>query len=174
MPPERHYLDPMDKNLLEYQGQLSSEVRVQLITLLQCIAFYNLGKRGDLKRLVGIALELLDNAQRYNVGSDVDFTWHIAGGELVVRVTNKASGSDAERLLKSVADIARMSPAEVSKAFKDQLQEEGYGEKGGAGLGMLQIARKAGNKIRAYAEPLDNDIFVCRSEVSASLDLKRA
>ncbi|MBS1943477.1 MAG: hypothetical protein JST38_21650 [Bacteroidetes bacterium] len=160
----------MNKNLLEYQGQLSSEVRVQLITLLQCIALYNLGKRSDLKRLVGIALELLDNAQRYNVGSDVDFTWHIANGELIVQVTNRAVGSDAERLLKSVADIARMTPEEVNAAFKQQMQEEGFGDKGGAGLGMLQIARKSGNQIRAYAEPVDNDLFICRSEVSASLE----
>ncbi|MBS1569047.1 MAG: hypothetical protein JST45_06335 [Bacteroidetes bacterium] len=160
----------MNKNLLEYQGQLSSEVRVQLITLLQCIALYNLGKRSDLKRLVGIALELLDNAQRYNVGSDVDFTWHIANGELIVQVTNRAVGTDAERLLKSVADIARMTPEEVNAAFKQQLQEEGFGDKGGAGLGMLQIARKSGNQIRAFAEPVDKDLFICRSEVSASLE----
>ncbi len=164
----------MDKSLLEYQGQLSSEVRIQLITLLQCIALCNLGPRGDLKKLVGVALELLDNAQRYNVGTDVDFTWHIANGELVVRVTNHAVGHDAERLVKAVGNIARMSPEEVTAAFKKQLQEEGYGEKGGAGLGMLHIARKVGNSIRAFAEPIANGVYVCRSEVSAPLNLKKA
>ncbi|MCC6840202.1 MAG: ATP-binding protein [Flavobacteriales bacterium] len=164
----------MDKSLLDYQGQLSSEVRIQLISLLQCIALCNLGPRNDLKKLVGVALELLDNAQRYNVGSDVDFAWHIAGGELVVRVTNRAIGTDAERLLKSVGEIARMSPEEITKAFRRQLTEEGYGEKGGAGLGMLQIARKVGNSIRAYAEPETNGVYLCRSEVSAPLTRHRA
>lgn len=161
----------MHKNLLEYQGQLSSEVRIQLIDLLQCIALCNLGPRNDLKKLVGVALELLDNAQRYNAGDDVDFTWHIAGEHLVVRVTNRASGQDAERLVNAVERIARMSPEEIARAFREQMLNEGFGEKGGAGLGMLQIARKVGNSISARVEALSENVFLCRSEVSAPLNL---
>ncbi|MBS1937909.1 MAG: ATP-binding protein [Bacteroidetes bacterium] len=159
----------MKKNLLDYQGRYGSEVRIQLIELVQCIALYNLGRRSDLKKLVSVALELLDNAQRYNTGSDVDFSWHIAGNELVVRVTNNSTSHDAERLVNAVEEISRMDPAEITEAFRRQMLNEGFGEKGGAGLGMLQIARKVGNTIRVHVEPLDNDVYVCRSEVSAAL-----
>lgn len=159
----------MEKSLLEYKGQLTSEVRVQLLDLLKCIALCNLGQRSDLKKLVGIALELLDNAQRYNASENVDFRWHVEGTHLVVTIRNKASKRDAERLMESVRTIAAMTPEAVTAAFKNQLLNEGYGEKGGAGLGMLQIARKVGRNIKAEIEPLDPNEFICTSVVSTEL-----
>lgn len=167
-------LPNMEKNLLQYQGQLTSEVRIQLLDLLNCIALFNLGQRPDLKKLVGIALELLDNAQRYNASTDVDFNWHIESGVLVVTIRNKASREDAERLVNAVRNIERMSPEEITAAFKAQLMSEGFGDKGGAGLGMLQIARKVGNHIQADIRPMEGNTFLCTSTVSAELAVKRA
>jgi hypothetical protein len=166
----------MEKNILEYKGQLSSEVRIQLIDLLQCIALCNLGPRSDLKKLVGIALELLDNAERYNSSTDVDFVWHIVEEQLIVTIRNKAKSADAHRLKQAVSKIAAMSPEEITDAFKRQMTEEGYGEKGGAGLGMLQIARRVGKNIRAEISPLHSDEFLCTSTVCTHLpaDRKRA
>ncbi|HEX2616669.1 MAG TPA: DUF6272 family protein [Flavobacteriales bacterium] len=163
----------MEKNLLQYKGQLTSEVRVQLLDLINCIALFNLGQRNDLKRLVGIALELLDNAQRYNASGDVDFHWHIENEVLIVTIANKASREDAQRLVDSVETIGRMTPEEISDAFKKQLMNEQFGEKGGAGLGMLQIARKVGNNITADIRPGSGDTFICRSTVSADLNQKK-
>lgn len=160
----------LEKNLLEYKGQLSSEVRIQLLDLLKCIALLNLGPRSDLKKLIGIALELLDNAQRYNARNDVDFRWHIADGQLVVTITNTASSEDARRLMEAVRAIERMSPEDITEAFKRQLLEEGFSEKGGAGLGMLQIARKVGNNITAEIKALRPDEYRCTSTVSTALD----
>ncbi len=162
----------MEKNLLEYKGQLTSEVRIQLLDLLNCIALFNLGPRNDLKKLVGIALELLDNAQRYNTSNDVDFQWQIVEETLVVTIRNKASQRDANRLVDSVNDISSMSEEEVTAAFRRQLTQEGFGEKGGAGLGMLQIARKVGRNITASIAPQGGDIYLCTSKVST--ELKRA
>ena len=160
---------PVEKSLLEYKGQLTSEVRVQLLDLLKCIALCNLGKRSDLKKLVGIALELLDNAQRYNSSNDVDFRWHIEDSQLVVTIRNKASGVDALRLMNAVNAIEGMSSDEIAQAFKDHLTNEGFGEKGGAGLGMLQIARKVGKNISAQVHAMDSDQYMCTSQVSAEL-----
>ncbi|MGV3636904.1 MAG: DUF6272 family protein [Flavobacteriales bacterium] len=162
----------MDKNLLEYKGQLTSEVRIQLLDLLNCIALFNLGQRSDLKKLVGIALELLDNAQRYNASNDVDFQWRIQDDTLIVRISNTANQSDAQRLVDCVRTISQMNEEQLTAAFKDQMLNQGFGEKGGAGLGMLQIARKGGRRITADIEPASNDLFRCTSQVTTSL--KRA
>ena len=166
-------LDPeLEKSLLEYKGNLTSDVRVQLLDLLHCIALCNLGRRSDLKKLVGIALELLDNAQRYNVGPDVEFRWYIDGSTLVVSIRNRASRADAERLMEAVRTIERMSHEQIVLAFKKQLTSDGFGAKGGAGLGMLQIAKKIGKNITADVKPLKLDEFLCTSQVSADLGAK--
>lgn len=166
----------MHSNLLEYKGQLNGELRLQLLDLVKCAALCTLGARGDLKKLVGVALELLDNAQRYNAGSDVDFSWRIEGEQLVVSISNRASGDDAKRLKKAVDDIEAMSPAEITEAFRHQMMNEGFGEKGGAGLGMLQIAKKVGKGLHAEIRPLQGDQYLCTSIVTAPLSqqLKRA
>ena len=162
----------LEKSLLDYKGVLSSEVRVQLLELLHHVALGNLGQRGDLKRLVGIALELLDNAHRHSISREVAFRWHVEGTDLLVTIRNLASRSDAERLLEAVKDIQRMNPDEIALAFKRQLTDNGFGEKGGAGLGMLQIAKKIGNNITVDIEKTGDDEFLCTSQVIADLNPK--
>jgi hypothetical protein len=90
-----------NSNLIRYEGLLNSEVRVQLTDLLMAIALTNLGSRGDLKKLFGVAVELLDNAQRYCSAGSVSFQWRIQGPELVIEISNLADKADAERLLSS-------------------------------------------------------------------------
>ncbi len=159
----------MEKNLVQYAGQLSSEVRIQLLDLLKAVSLANLGERNDLKRLCGIALELLDNAQRYGNSHDVSFEWRIEGDQLVVTIKNHADRVDAERLMKTVDGINAMSAEEVTAAFRAQLTNETFGEKGGAGLGMLQIAKRTGGQLKARIEQVENEQFLCTSQVAATL-----
>lgn len=160
----------MDKNHIEYLGRMSSEVRIQLLDLLKVVSLANLGQRNDLKKLCGIALELLDNAQRYGTSPDVNFGWRIEGDSLVVTITNHASQKDAERLVEIVESINAMTTEEVAEAFRNQLMNEGFGEKGGAGLGMLQIAKKTGSRLSARIAPASDGQYTCISEVCAPLN----
>lgn len=164
----------MGSNHVEYHGRMSTEVRIQLLDLLKVISLANLGQRSDLKKLCGIALELLDNAQRYSTNQEVGFEWRIEGEHLVVVIQNQASRADAERLVRTVEGINNMTSAEVVEAFKAQLLTEGFGEKGGAGLGMLQIAKKTGSRLTARIAPAAGDDYLCVSEVAAPLNQNRS
>lgn len=144
-------------------------MRIQLLDLLKVVSLANLGKRNDLKKLCGIALELLDNAQRYCSSGGVAFEWRIEGDTLVVSIRNNAVRVDAERLLKTVDGINSMTSEEVAAAFREQLTNEQFGAKGGAGLGMLQIAKKTGSRLQARITPVNDSEYECTSEVAASL-----
>lgn len=157
-------------SLIEYKGLINGELRLCLFDLVKYAALYNLGKRSDLKRLVGIALELLDNAQRYSSGQEVSFTWHIEGDQLVASISNRASHKDAMRLKRVVESIEAMTTQEIADAFKEQLIHEGFSDKGGAGLGMLQIARKKGRSVEAKVLPIHANEYLCTSTVIASLE----
>ena len=159
----------MEPNLIQYEGQLASEVRIQLLDLLKAVSLANLGQRNDMKKLCGIALELLDNAQRYCSSGQVAFEWRIEDHTLVVSIRNRAAREDAERLVRIVNDINAMTPDQVATAFRAQLTNEQFGAKGGAGLGMLQIARKTGNSINATVRHEQGEEFLCTSQVTASL-----
>lgn len=154
---------------IRYSGRLFGDVRAQLTQLLHDSAMANLGHRRDLKRLCAIGMELLDNAERYGQQDAMVFDWRIQFGTLVVKVQNLASADDAHRLIETVRRIRSMSPEEIQNSYSDQLRDERFGEKGGAGLGFLQIARKPGHVIDAWLTDTEEGRFICHSQVSTTL-----
>jgi hypothetical protein len=159
----------MDNSTTRYEGQLTSEVRIQLTDLVKAVALANMGKRPNIKKLCGIAIELLDNAQRYCSDGNVLFNWELVGEQLVISIENKSSKADALRLLNSVEAVNNMSPEEITAAFRAQLTNGEFGEKGGAGLGLLDIARKSQGLIQACIWPSTEDNYFCKSQVSTQL-----
>ncbi len=162
----------MSQSNTEYNGQLTSDVRVQLTDLLKVVAIANLDGRTNIKRLCGIAIELLDNAQRYCSAGNVKLTWEVRGNELVICIENQAKESDARRLLTMVEAVNKMTPDQLADAFRAQLTNGQFGEKGGAGLGFMEIARRSNANIKAYITPKEGDQYICRSEVSTHLGEK--
>lgn len=155
---------------LNYQGRINGDVLSVITDLLHATAAAELSGRKDLKRLCGIGLELLDNAQRHGAMGHVAFEWRLASDLLRVRVSNSATKDEAERLLASVQRIRSMDREAINKAYTDQLSSGGFGANGGAGLGLLQIARKVGNNISATIHPTEVEgTYLCTSTVNASL-----
>ena len=161
----------MNTTDLNYEGRINGDVLSVITDLLHATAAAELSGRKDLKRLCSIGLELLDNAQRHGARGTVAFEWHLAKDILHVRVSNPATRTEAERLLASVERIRAMSPDAINKAYADQLATGAFGSHGGAGLGLLQIARKVGNNISATISPTGAaDAYICTSTVEALLN----
>lgn len=159
----------MENSSTRYEGQLTSEVRIQLTDLVMAVAIANMGRRPNIKKLCGIAIEMLDNAQRYCTDGNVRFNWQLEGTCLVISVENNANSADAHRLLKCVDDVNRMSTEQIAAAFRAQLTNGEFGEKGGAGLGLLDIARKSAGTIAASIRPVRDDVYTCKSTVATPL-----
>jgi len=164
MPPKT-----MENNTTRYEGLLSSEVRIQLTDLLKAVAMTTVPQRGNVKRLCSIAIEMLDNAQRHCSKGKVNFTWTLLGNTITIRIENRASAHDAERLMAAVEMVNAMSPDELSAAFRNQLENGTFGEHGGAGLGFIDIARKSQGGINAEVFPLSENEWLCRSQVETQL-----
>jgi hypothetical protein len=50
-----------------------------------------------------------------------------------------------------------MEPAALRRAYLEKMEEEGFSEAGGAGLGLLSMARKTGQPVTYRVEPLDDE-----------------
>ena len=75
-----------------------------------------------------------------------------------------------EKLLSfSATSVLTDENEQVAEAFRAQLTNEEFGEKGGAGLGMLQIAKRTGGRIEATIEPFGTDEYFCTSQVAAQI-----
>lgn len=56
-----------------------------------------------------------------------------------------------------IEQLNSLSDQEVRMLYRDILGNEGLSEKGGGGLGMLDIVRKTGNKLEYFLYPYDDE-----------------
>jgi hypothetical protein len=117
-----------------------------------------------------VAIEMLDNAQRYSSTKHVRFEWHNREDGIFIKVINHATKDDAENMLCILDRIRQMDAHELKQALLDQLVNGDFGCKGGAGLGFLQIANRSGAHVDARIEPVSDQEYMCESMFT----LKRA
>ena len=76
-------------------------------------------------------------------------------GHYVVSAGNIIAEGDGQRLLDAVESLAGLDKAELKAAYKEQLRKPRDAEKSsGAGLGLIDIARKASQPLRARIQPI--------------------
>lgn len=78
-------------------------------------------------------------------------------GHYVVSAGNLVEQADGETLLQSVEDLAGLDKTELKARYKEQLRKPRGAEKTtGAGLGLIDIARKSSQPLHASLRPLAN------------------
>jgi len=81
-----------------------------------------------------------------------------AEGHYLVSAGNLVERADGERLATTIEHLATLDKAELKRAYKQQLRQprENDSAESGAGLGLLDIARKSTHAMRASLQPLPN------------------
>ncbi|MFN0031064.1 MAG: DUF6272 family protein [Flavobacteriales bacterium] len=151
-----------------YTGLVNDNLRVQMQDFLHTVVTSCYANTTNPKRLLVYSLELLDNAQRYSVG-DITFTWTFDGNKMRLLLKNKANRDDAKRLEQMVANINTMTREQISSTYKAQLNNNEFGEKGGAGLGYLLMAKNGIDKVTITISDPENNIVNCTNEIEIAV-----
>jgi hypothetical protein len=77
-------------------------------------------------------------------------------GAYVIAAGNIVERQDGEALQQRIAQLAAMSKDELKAAYKERLRRPRE-EQGGAGLGLIDLARKARVPFSCGLHPLDGD-----------------
>lgn len=153
-----------DEQSFEYEGKLDSTVRANILDILYSYKeneFYTLS---ELRKHCGVALELLDNAQRYAVNDRyVKFTWNASKDGIEIKMFNMASKKDAERMIQQVNKLNSMDKTALKAGILEQLKNGSFNEAGGAGLGLMQLVSRAGHKLEAKITKLEDHLYLCES-----------
>lgn len=122
------------------------------------------------KRLLNVVVESLENVrvhaeERFAATAFALLTRDESGYRLLVG--NALPSATAELLLSRVEHINAMDEADLKEHFLRLLSNEGRTERGGAGLGLLTIARKAARPLLPIAMPRDGEsrYFVLEARV---------
>ncbi len=138
-----------ERLMFVYRGVVTTENSVPLLTLLEKemenSEFGFLGR----KRLFMFVLESLQNVSRHSTSyADMSMVVYSKSDEdYTVTTGNVLQKSGVENLKKRLDQIINLEPDEIRVVYRKMLSEAEFSNKGGAGLGLIEMARKTGNQL---------------------------
>jgi len=109
--------------------------------------------RAKSRRVYSVAVELLDNSYMHTEiyrFSDlaIDFKLFSYNDKYIIEVTNIIANRNIPKLQERLDLLKNKSKAELKELYKIKIINSKISDKGGAGIGLIDIARKSENTIR--------------------------
>jgi hypothetical protein len=113
------------------------------------------------KRLFMFVLESLQNVSRHSTKSQhADMSLVIyskTGSGYTVTTGNVLPVSSISELKLKLEEINSLEPKEIRNVYRQMLSTAEFSNKGGAGLGLIEMAKKTGNKLDYDFVPIDDE-----------------
>jgi hypothetical protein len=159
--------------LFVYRGMITSENSVPLLMLLEKemenSEFGFLGR----KRLFMFVLESLQNVSRHasrdEHGSMSLVVYSKSSDGYTVTTGNIIDPANVSSLKERLDEINKLDPSEIRTIYRQMLNSSEFSTKGGAGIGLIEMAKKTGNKLDYDFVPVDdeNTYFILSKTVNA-------
>ncbi len=156
-----------------YRGVVTKDNSVPLLMLLEKeMEHSEFGFLGR-KRLFMFVLESLQNVTRHSNGSVHAgmslVVYSKVNGGYTVTTGNVISSSNIEDLKKRLDEINNLASGEIRTVYRQMLSNSELSNKGGAGLGLIEMAKKTGNKLDYDFVNLDkeNSYFILSKTVDS-------
>ncbi len=126
-----------------------------------------------LQRKAGFLIaECFQNIVRHNETSNNDSYFHIRNSNGLLRIVsaNRVQNEIIPSLKSQLEGLNKLTSEELKEEYRRILTDEGHTEKGGAGLGMIEMARKTKNKLNFTFTDIDqeNSYFYFKLHLSLS------
>lgn len=156
-----------------YIGKFTQKITSMFSTMLEEELDKNSEDKKTRKRVYHAMVETMQNIQRHaeEYSSDVfsNGLFMIGKKEKIYYIitSNKISVMSKDKVSKAIDKVNECSREELNCMYKKQLKDGKIGEHGGAGLGLIDIARKTENKIEYLFLPINisEEYFVLKAEV---------
>jgi len=164
------------KVLLAYKGSITSELITNILGVVETKLHTTIARSSVRKRIYNVLVESLQNLYHhiddlptaYNGSFDVNFgIFVIAKLEDGFRVStgNFIRKEKVPQLQERLTKIAALQPEELKELYKFVLNNQQFSEKGGGGLGLIDIARRTDGKIDYRFEHYDEDFDFFHLEI---------
>jgi len=150
--------------ILAFKGRIVPEV---LRTILRTTE-NNLSGTGEAvpvrKKVFNILVELVQNLIKH---VDVDAQGEKASstlmvirdnGSYLISTGNFILKSTSNQIIERINSLNKMTKDEIRQYYMDNIEKNELSDKGGAGLGLIDIVRKSGEKLDYIIEPVDNQL----------------
>jgi len=152
--------------MLSFKGEMSTELLTSILQIIE----NKLDRFGEppriKKRMFNIMVECLQNLHHHLSRPDVTRDKEIPS--VIIMVAKNVTGysiitgnfieeNEVDQLKGRLEEINGMTKEEIKAMYKTVLANGKMSEKGGGGLGMIDIARKSGEKLDFGFIPFDNN-----------------
>ncbi len=154
--------------ILEYNGHLTFSTIGRLLTLLKYKVSEMDIKIGMYKRLLSVMIEAMENIYKYTDQFKYDhfitrnylpaFVLDRLGETYFIHVSNPIMNEDILKLREKIDFVNLKSADELKILYRQTITNGKFTAKGGAGLGIIEMAKISGNKLSYHFEPI-NDQF---------------
>jgi len=168
-----------DKLFLLYSGSFSDTMTSRFIELSE----YNLGSNEDLSRMRNkvsfLMAECFQNIVRHGETKHKDEDFHELPGFFSMKniantyfITsgNLINKQNIEKLEGHLKRVNSLGAEELRELYRDVMGNQGFSEKGGAGLGIIEMARKSGHKIEFSFNDFDHEFSFFYNQIKLEKD----
>ncbi len=162
--------------VLAYKGNITNDLFSSLIDL-TAVKLEVIESNGKLKKKVfGIVVEVLQNIYHHFENQvilgklfNITFTIKKIKSGYLILTGNPVLKNKIKNLQENIDYINNMSSKELTVTYRKTLGDQMFSSKGGAGLGLLHLARKSGSKVDYKFQTFNNDysFFNLKVKVSA-------
>jgi hypothetical protein len=149
-----------ERLMFVYRGVVTNENSISMLSLLEKeMENSEFGYVGR-KRLFMFVLESLQNVCRHSdktLYADRSLVvYSKTGSGYTVTTGNVLPSASVKDLKDKLDEINNLQPDEIKKVYRQMLTNSELSNKGGAGLGLIEMAKKTGNKLDYDFVPLDD------------------
>ncbi|WP_047447755.1 SiaB family protein kinase [Alistipes sp. ZOR0009] len=160
---------------LVYLGEFSHEITRMFTSMAESNMERNSEERSVQRKVFHVMVETLQNMNKHS--DELSKTSHTGSGLFIIGkkndtyyviTSNKVHAKHREHLENAIIEVNNATKEELKEMYKRQMKEGVLTEKGGAGLGLIDIARKTEEKLNYQFINLDDEFyfFILKVEVS--------
>lgn len=147
--------------MFAYRGVVTNDNSVPLLMLLEnemkSSEYGYLGR----KRLFMFVLESLQNVQRHsnkNLHANMSLVvYSKTDNGYTVSTGNVIHNENIDILKSKLDEVNKLETDDIRNVYREMLSNSKLSSKGGAGLGLIEMAKKTGNKLDYAFYPIDNE-----------------
>ena len=93
------------------------------------------------------------------------FSFKNVGGAYVINSINLVHNNQVDDFISQVEYVNSLNSAELKEVYRNALKDNQLSGKGGAGLGLIELARKSGQKIKYKVEEVGKEMSLFHQQV---------
>ena len=151
--------------LLAYRDDITEATVQQLLSITEMKLIQSGEEKKLRKRVFNILVECLQNIVNHadtNNDAEQDVASLLLMGRhedgIFIITGNKVLNTKIPALQEKIAEVNKIDHNDMREVYSNKLDESIFSNKGGAGLGLLDIYRRSGRKIDYHVHKIDENV----------------